>query len=235
MSTRQIKNEVIAILEQPDLQVVYDQLCKYEEKDLINPLISSLFHTDEMKRWHAVSALGQITAKLADQEMEKARIVMRRLIWSLNDESGGIGWGAPEAMAEIIYNHDQLAEEYLHMLISYCREDGPEPFQDGNFLELPHLQRGLLWGIGRVAGKRGITLIANGVVSDLNKYLQSDDATVCAMAIWGLGQLKAENAVSPIKEFLDDEREVRFYFEGQLTTESVKKFAINALTLLQKN
>jgi len=43
-----------------------------------------------------------------------------------------------------------LAEEYLHMLVSYMREDGPKAFQDGNFIELPMLQRGLLWGIGRL-------------------------------------------------------------------------------------
>ena len=47
-------------------------------------------------------------------------------------------------MAEIMANDDQLADEYLHMLLSYMREDGPELFADGNYLELPMLQRGLL-------------------------------------------------------------------------------------------
>eukprot|EP00362_Geleiidae_sp_MMETSP1317_P000447 CAMPEP_0201284794 /NCGR_PEP_ID=MMETSP1317-20130820/84991_1 /ASSEMBLY_ACC=CAM_ASM_000770 /TAXON_ID=187299 /ORGANISM="Undescribed Undescribed, Strain Undescribed" /LENGTH=71 /DNA_ID=CAMNT_0047606373 /DNA_START=1077 /DNA_END=1289 /DNA_ORIENTATION=- len=67
--------------------------------------------------------------------MEEARIVMRRMLWSMNDESGGIGWGVPEAMAEVMTCNKGLAEEYIHMLISYMREDGEELFQDGNFLE----------------------------------------------------------------------------------------------------
>jgi len=37
---------------------------------------------------------------------------MRRLMWNLNDESGGIGWGNPEAMGEILACHEALANEY---------------------------------------------------------------------------------------------------------------------------
>jgi len=56
--------------------------------------------------------------------MESARVIMRRLMWSLNDESGGIGWGAPEAMGEIMARHEQLTKEYSAILGSYIREDG---------------------------------------------------------------------------------------------------------------
>ena len=73
---------------------------------------------------------------------------MRRLMWNLNDESGGIGWRArPEAMGEIVARSERLADEYGHILISYL-----DP--DGNYLEHPLLQRGLLWGIGRFAHAR---------------------------------------------------------------------------------
>ena len=68
-------------------------------------------------------------------------------MWSLNDESGGIGWDAPEAMSEIIASHEGLAKEYTNVLISYVREDG-------NFLEYEPLQRGAVWGIGSVAQAR---------------------------------------------------------------------------------
>ena len=93
---------------------------------------------------------GWLVPAIAEKELEAARIVMRRFLWSLNDESGGIGWGAPEAMAEIMCHSPVLRHEYLHMLISYMREDGENLFEDGNYLELPMLQRGLLWGIGRL-------------------------------------------------------------------------------------
>lgn len=233
MSSRKIKNEIISLLGQSDLKAVLNELNKYPQEDLINSLFSALCRSEELLRWHAVSGFGQVVPKLAEKDMETARIIMRRFIWSLNDESGGIGWGAPEAMGEIMYHHDRLADEYLHMLISYTHKDGPELFQDGNFLELPQLQRGLLWGIGRVAGKRGQALVKRGVAANLVAYLRSDDAMVCAMAIWGLGQLKALEAGKQIKDFLDDKREVVFYFEGQLTTKTVGEFVSIALSKLK--
>ena len=48
----------------------------------------------------------------------------RRLIWSLNDESGGIGWGAPEAMGEILARSEKLSCEFYCILLAYIREDG---------------------------------------------------------------------------------------------------------------
>jgi len=36
-------------------------------------------------------------------------------MWSLNDESGGIGWGAPEAMGAIMARHTGLADEYANI------------------------------------------------------------------------------------------------------------------------
>jgi hypothetical protein len=90
----------------------------------VSPLIAGLFHVGGNIKWHAVSALGGVMAVLAKEDMEAARIIMRRLMWSLNGESGSISWGGPEAMAEIMANHDGLAEEYAYILVAYMREDG---------------------------------------------------------------------------------------------------------------
>lgn len=50
-------------------------------------------------------------------------------------------------MAESMCQQKVLAREYVHMLVSHMRQDGEELCQDGNFLEHPLLQRGLLWGL----------------------------------------------------------------------------------------
>jgi hypothetical protein len=91
---------------------------------------------EEKVKCAAVKAMGAVVAKLADHNMEAARIIVRRLMWNLNDESGGIGWGSPEAMGEILARHRGLAGEYAHILISYIREDG-------NYLENQVLQEGV--------------------------------------------------------------------------------------------
>ena len=91
--------------------------------------------------------MGITVSAIAETALEPARTIMRRLIWSLNDESGGIGWGAPEAMGEIMAENEALAREYYRILVSYIDENG-------NVLENDELERGVMWGINRLAQKR---------------------------------------------------------------------------------
>lgn len=91
--------------------------------------------------------MGAFVANLADEDIESARVIVRRLMWQLNDESGGIGWGAPEVMGEILARHEGLAGEYANILTSHIKEDG-------NSLEHEPLQRDALWGVARLAQVR---------------------------------------------------------------------------------
>jgi hypothetical protein len=154
---------------------------------------------------------------------------MRRYIWSLNDESGGIGWGAPEAMAEAMFHHNRLCEEYVHMLISYMTPDGPLEHQDGNFLELPALQRGVLWGIGRLAEKYASLLQEKEVVPDLLPYLAAEDPTVRGLAARALVTLGSEIPGDPLEALLDDDQPVRVYNDGEISVMSVAELAASAL------
>lgn len=229
---RRIKKRVLQLVA-GDLDRARQEFAQYDEHGLVNPLFSAIYRAEEELRWHGVTLFGEVLTRLASKDMEAARIVMRRFIWSLNDESGGIGWGAPETMAEGIYHHDRLCEEYLHMLISYMRPDGPLIHQDGNFLELPALQRGLLWGIGRVAEKRAPLLIEKGVIQDLFPYLESDDAIVRGFAARGLGLLGATEAWDGLQPLLSDESSVRFYHDGSFTDMTVALFAKNSLEQIE--
>lgn len=229
MSSRKIKQEVLALLATSDLDHICREAGRFAEKDLVNPLFSALSRPEEMVRWHAVTLFGQAVPRLAEQEMEAARIVMRRFLWSLNDESGGIGWGAPEAMAEVMFHHDRLAQEYLHMLLSYLQPDGPLEHQDGNFLELPFLQRGLLWGIGRLAERLAPMLVSRGVVADLLPYLQSEDGSVRGLSAWSLGRLRAVTAKNSLLPLATDSSQVRLYLHGQVQLFSVAELVEDAL------
>lgn len=142
---RQTKQAVREIIEKGEEgEDRFAGLFEMPARKVVNPLISFLCSTGETMKWRAVSALGAVVSRLAEQDRESARVVMRRLMWHLNDESGGIGWGVPEAMAEIMAQSRPLALEYANMIVSYIREDG-------NYLEHPDLQEGVLWGIARMA------------------------------------------------------------------------------------
>ncbi len=91
-------------------------------------LISLTFDSDELLRWRAIDAFGRIAAVQAGQDLERVRDTIRRLLWLMNDESGGLGWHAPEMIAEILVNVPALIPEFAGLLPSFLRE---EPFERG--------------------------------------------------------------------------------------------------------
>jgi hypothetical protein len=204
-----------------------------DAKDCVNALFSAICRSDEVLRWHAISGMGASVARLAGEDLAEARIVMRRFLWSLNDESGGIGWGAPESMAEAMHHQEQLAREYIHMLVSYTRGDGEELFEDGNYLEHETLQQGLLWGIGRLAGVRSVLLHKHLLCDDLTPYLSSSDGTVRGLAARALGLFGDRAAQPQLRAAVDDPAKVRLYDEGVFIDTCVGELARQALADLE--
>jgi len=221
----ELKRRLVRLLASDDIEIILAELAQLPPATVLNPLFAGIVHGNETIRWHAITAMGQTVATLAAANMETARVVMRRLMWSLNDESGGIGWGAPEALAEIMACHAALAEEYAHILVSYMREDG-------NFLELPALQRGVVWGVGRLARVRPQLMTNWRAGFYLLAYLESRDAAVQGLAAWAAGLLGTKEAEQPLRQLVDDERQVRHYDNRCLVLTSVGELARQALQLL---
>jgi hypothetical protein len=128
MGYRELKIRIGHLLAQDDLEAALETICRIPGRQAVNPLFSFFYSTEEQIRWHAISAMGVVVGRMAGTAMESARVVMRRLMWNLNDESGGIGWGSPEAMGEITAGHPGLANEFACILVSYINPTG-------NFLE----------------------------------------------------------------------------------------------------
>jgi len=221
------KRRISSLLGSSDIKAVIEELSGLPPSRVINPLIGALCSNDETVRWHAITALGPIVADLADRDMEAARVVMRRLMWSLNDESGGIGWGAPEAMGEIMACHEGLAREYVHILVAFMREDG-------FFLELEMLQRGLMWGLGRLAQVRPSLLREKDAVTYLLSYLDSPDGTVRGLAARALGLLQAKEAIPGLEKLSSDPGRVKHYLNRDLVDETVCSLAEKALANINK-
>ena len=232
MNRQRFKKKVISLLEHEDLDEIFAQLPTFSEKHLLNALFSCLCHSQELVRWHAVSAFGCLVPAMADQDLDEARTVMRRFLWMLNDESGGIGWGVPEAMAEVMRHSLALGREYLHMLVSYTMDDGPELFQDGNFLELEPLQQGVLWGLCRVAPVYADELLALRIDENLMVYYGSSNSAVRGLCCRLAGLLRLREHRSVISEAQSDDRVVRWYQNGNFVDQTVAEMARTALIML---
>ena len=188
---------------------------------VISSLMSGLYQPDEQVKWNTVTVFGQVMDAIARSDMEAARVIMRRILWNLNEESGGIGWGMPEAMGEIMAVNRKLAEEYAHMLVSYMREE--------NFLELPALQHGLLWGIGRLAMVRPQLILQNDGDGYMALFLESPDEVVLGLASRNFGILRIKEAAYHIRGFVDIRQPVRLYQDRRILATTVGALAREAL------
>lgn len=214
MNRRKAKQEILLLLKQGSSDTFFSKLEEYPQHLLINALFIALCNQLEPIKWNAVSCFGYIVPGIAEKDLESARIIMRRFLWSLNDESGGIGWGAPEAMAEIMCHSKTLRREFLHMLISYMREDGDEPFQDGNFLEHPMLQRGLLWGVGRLCMECPDEMSGYQIMPDIMAYLDSTDLYVAGLAIWCLNLLGVKLPLLKLEKYVASSFELELFINN---------------------
>lgn len=226
---RKLKKEVLTALADSNWEERVKELMElHSMQSLVAPLFSSLCDKSEVVRWHGISSFGMVVGRMADEDMARARVVMRRITWMLNEESGGCGWGVPEAMGEICASHEGLAAEYGRFVLSYIHEEEGKP---ENYLEFTMLLRGAIWGVCRLAQSRPD--IAAPALKDLIAALGSPDPTTVGIACWGLGGLGDKEAVEHLEKLKDRNEEVVIYrnrtFEnctvGQLAGEALGRIS----------
>jgi len=222
---RQLKKKLRQHLQNDPFAKELDEICGLPLKQTISPLFSFLCSTNERIKWRAVTALGKVVSDLAASDLESARVVMRRFIWNLNDESGGIGWGCPESMAEVMAQNERLADEYGCILVSYIQPEG-------NYLEHEILQRGVLWGVGRLAQTRPRYTRAIGEY--LIPYMESKDPNLRGLAAWAAGPINGPETIPRLKELVDDPAPLTLYRDGKFEEPTVGELAREALSLIDQ-
>lgn len=223
MGNRQLKKEILDLLSHERFPQKFGLLREMPGRRIINPLFSFLYHHNEFVKWHAVTAMGVVTAALAETDMESARVVMRRCMWNLNDESGGIGWGSPEAMGDMMARNRRLAKEYANILTSYI-------MPHGNFVEHEILQRGVLWGLARLAEVEPERVTQTGPF--LLPFLDSQDPVHRGLAVMISGAVQNRPVLTKIKRLTDDKTQIMIYADLKIKPYVVGQLADKALVKL---
>ncbi len=97
-------------------------------------------------------------------------------------------------------------------MVSYIRPDC-------NFLEHPVLQRGVLWGLGRLAHTRpGMVVDA---ASFIRPFLGSSDVYHRGYAVWLLRALAESYPCAACEALSDDQERFQFYYDGQFLEATV--------------
>lgn len=220
-----IRARVEELLSGDEFEAGLPELARMPARSVINPLFASLCNPDEVHKMRAAKAMGVIVAGLAEEDAEAARVIMRRFMWNLNDESGGIGWGSPEAMGEIMAVSEKLAQEYSHILVSYLREDG-------NFLEHPVLQRGVLWALARLAGVR--PRLVRKSVDYILPYLDSDDAVLRGLAAKIVGSVALDSARPQLALLVQDQTRIDIFENGRMRSFTISELAKEAIQSIEQ-
>lgn len=206
-----LRSAVRSRLERGEYPAVLDMVAA--ERSVVRALVSLLYDPDELVRWRAVSALGHLAGALP----ELARPLVTRLLWTLNDESGGIGWMSAPALGEIGRRAPPLLRDAVRVLVHWFDE--------------PYVLAGVLWATGRVAP--AYPAETQEVVPEVSLRCASADPGVRAHAAFALGQVGDGRARRPLEELAGDSCPARIYEDGQLVTKEVREWAGEALSRLR--
>lgn len=175
---------------------------------VLGALVPLTFDRDRLVAWRAVEAMGVAAECIQVRAPEAVREHLRRLHWLITEESGGICWRAPEAMAEIVArlprDHEAFVLIVVHLLVETAEED-LEPFRAG-----------MLWAVGRL-GAVAAPHVAD-VVETMEACLGHPDPQVRGMAVWGLMRVGRADRVDALR---GDDAGVELYVSGQLVQTTV--------------
>ncbi|MDL1957245.1 MAG: hypothetical protein LWW95_09425, partial [Candidatus Desulfofervidus auxilii] len=184
-------------------------------------LRSCLYDVDSRIYWSAIEAIAKLMQVWwQENKKEKVREFIRNLFWSMNDESGGIGWNAPQTIAEIIIHIPQLLEPYGSMMVAHAFEE-------------PSLVKGGLWGIGRLGEriKDSVSFFQNEIFS---KVLKINEPETLGLFAWAMGEVSFKPALPYLKKLLNCSEKVKIYVQGKFWERRIAEWAKEAVKKIEK-
>jgi len=211
---RSVEQDVKALLLEQDYARLL-HLCETDRR-FWKALRSKLYETDEDVRWPAIEAVARCMQEWWQEgHEERVREYMRRLLWSVTDESGEIGWSAPQTIAKIIVFIPQLLEPYGSMMISSA-------------LGEPFLAESGLWGIGCLGGlaKEAVESFQDMVLG----VFKSDDPQTLGVAAWAMGEVSFSPALPALRLLQNRIESVRVYIGGHFQEKPLGQWAEDAIS-----
>ncbi|HEX9136434.1 MAG TPA: hypothetical protein VF905_05765, partial [Nitrospirota bacterium] len=95
-----MKQAVLSALEANDLDAI--ETFALRGRTVLSVLVRLAYDKETLVGRRAIIATGRVASVFIRNNGEFLRETVRKLLWSLTDESGGIGWSAPELLGEIV-------------------------------------------------------------------------------------------------------------------------------------
>ncbi len=212
-----LRKKITELLEQKNISELTD--LSEREHGVFRILISLAYDKHRLICWRAIEALGIISGNMSQKEPERIRNLIGRLLWTIREESGGIGWSAPEMLGEIVRNSPDIFADIGPIISSFYEED--------------MLKRGVLRALVRIGDIRP-DLIQNAAAL-VKLSLKHEDPEIRFYAIRLAGCLRLTACLNHIKDLRDDNNEITIYENGDFRTMKVGDIAKKTVILLHSN
>ena len=190
------------------------------DRRVLRILLGLLYDAEDYVHWLAIDAIGRYGGATAADNPEKTRELIRRLLWTLNDESGGTPWGAAGAIGAVIAARPDLFAGYLSMLCPFHEDVNIYPE--------------FIWSVGAVGRTRPD--LAGEHVPFLVAALGHAAARIRGYAAWCLGVVRAAEAADALEACLGDAAEAAVYEgDGVYRRRTVGAIAAESLGLIGKD
>ena len=177
------KSENLSTLHKWLLDEDYQSILDFarRKKRTLSLLTALTYDKDHAISDRAIRVTGLAAKVIAERDPQYIRNYLLRLFWLLNDESGGIGWRAPELIGEILYNCPSF-EQFFPMLISLLDLEKEDALR---------FRAGTLMAIGRVAQVARDAMLP--ALPQVETFITSqNDPNIKEIALWCAKQLAAE-------------------------------------------
>ena len=212
-----MKKQLRELLRQRSFDEIADRA--EQKRRILGILISLTFDPDPQIGWRAVEAMGLAASRIARTNPQFVMSHLRRLHWLMSEESGGVCWRAPEAMAEIVRHRPDLFSDYVPIVVSLLLNLAEE--------DLVRFRTGALWAIGRLGPVSGGHVRA--VIPAITSALDDSDPQVRGIAAWCLGKIGEGGRLNDRADLLRDEGPVDIYEDGHVHRTRVSDLVRRAL------
>jgi hypothetical protein len=96
----ELKQRLVIALDANDYETV--TTLALQGRKMFSALVRLTYDKTTLIGWRAIKAIGHVSSLYVKNNYDFLRDAIRKLLWSLSDESGGIGWSAPEILGEIV-------------------------------------------------------------------------------------------------------------------------------------
>lgn len=203
-----MKSQLREWLAEAEFQRIID--IALEQGRIVNTLISLTYDADPLIHWRALDAIGRCAEHFCSSRTEALRNLLRRLFWQMTDESGAMGWHAPEAIGEIIRADPHAFADFIPMTVSLLDLE-PE--------DLPRFLPGTLYALGRIGEKTPDSV--KGALPGILAALTEKGTQTRAMAVWCLGRIGERAVLVQRPELAEDQGKAIVYKDEQLLETTV--------------